>query len=96
MLQEDDELLQNVDEIFVEPPEPNVDTDEDSANEDEGGNIYNLNGKIRDIFPYSYFIISNVAGRQLRAPAEIKLANNDRIDRECSGNNRPDDNVSKI
>lgn len=24
-------------DIFVEPPEPNVDTDEDSADEDEGG-----------------------------------------------------------
>lgn len=24
-------------DIYIEPPEPNVDTDENSANEDEGG-----------------------------------------------------------
>ena len=46
MLNEDNDLLQNVDEIFVEPPDPNVDTDEDSADEDEGGMIYNLSGNV--------------------------------------------------
>lgn len=45
MLSEDDDLLQNVDEIFVEPPDANVDTDEDSADEEEGGMMHNLNGK---------------------------------------------------
>lgn len=45
MLSEDDDLMQNVDQIFVEPPDANVDTDEDSADEDEGGMIYNLKGK---------------------------------------------------
>ncbi|KAG5893887.1 hypothetical protein JTB14_001072 [Gonioctena quinquepunctata] len=43
MLKEDDNLLANVDEIFVEPSDTNVDTDEDSANEDEGGMVCNLN-----------------------------------------------------
>ncbi|KAJ8941511.1 hypothetical protein NQ314_010380 [Rhamnusium bicolor] len=61
MLEEDDDLLQNVDEISLKLPDPNVDTDEDSADEEEGGMMCNLNG------------------RQLLAPAEIKLVNNDRI-----------------
>ncbi|XP_050295599.1 piggyBac transposable element-derived protein 2-like [Anthonomus grandis grandis] len=73
MLEEDDELLQNVDEIFVEPPDPNVDSDEDSADEEEGGLICILNG------------------RQLCAPAEIKLVNNDRVG-ESSSCNESDDN----
>ncbi|KAG5879895.1 hypothetical protein JTB14_010413 [Gonioctena quinquepunctata] len=34
-----------VDEIFVEPPDPNADTDEDSANENEGGMIHNLTAR---------------------------------------------------
>lgn len=41
MLNDDKALLQQVDEIFVEPPDPNALTDEDSANEDEGGMIHN-------------------------------------------------------
>ncbi|XP_074029977.1 uncharacterized protein isoform X5 [Leptinotarsa decemlineata] len=62
MIWGDDEFQHTVDQIFVEPPEPNIETDEDSADEDDGGMIHNLNG------------------RQLRAPSEIKLLNNDRLD----------------
>lgn len=76
MINEDDDLLQEVDEIFLEPPEPTVDTDQDSADEDEGGMLYNL------------------SGRQLRAPAEIKLLNNDRVG-GTSVNDEPE-NVGKI
>ncbi|KAG5861864.1 hypothetical protein JTB14_029292 [Gonioctena quinquepunctata] len=47
MLEEDDNLLANVDEIFEEPPDTNVDTDEDSANEDEGEMVCNLNADPR-------------------------------------------------
>ncbi|KAG5881582.1 hypothetical protein JTB14_034802 [Gonioctena quinquepunctata] len=74
MLEEDDNLLANVDNIFVEPPDPNVDTDEDSADEDEGGMVCNLNG------------------RQLCAPAEIKLLNGERIG-ECNRYDWPDNEI---
>ncbi|KAG5867364.1 hypothetical protein JTB14_008416 [Gonioctena quinquepunctata] len=74
ILEEDDNLFANVDEIFVEPPDPNVDTDEDSADEDEGGMVCNLNG------------------RQLCAPAEIKLLNGERIG-ECNRYDRPDNAI---
>lgn len=49
MLNDDEDLLQQVDEIFMEPPDPNVDTDEDSADEDEGGMLYNLTGILSNI-----------------------------------------------
>ena len=51
----------NVTDIFIEPPDANVLSDEDSDDEDDGGLIDNLNG------------------RQLRAPAEVVLANGERI-----------------
>ncbi len=34
----------NIDKIFIEPPDPNIETDEDSAEEDGGGLIDNLTG----------------------------------------------------
>ncbi|KAG5865569.1 hypothetical protein JTB14_012749 [Gonioctena quinquepunctata] len=74
MLEEDDNLLANIDEIFVEPPDPNVDTDEDSADEDEVGMVRNING------------------RQLCAPAVIKLLNGERIG-ECDRYDRPDNEI---
>ncbi|XP_067000883.2 uncharacterized protein [Anabrus simplex] len=61
ILEADDELGHQTEDIFIEPPDGNVDTDEDSANEDEGGMVHNL------------------TGRQLRAAAETRLANNERI-----------------
>lgn len=61
MIYADDDVANQVDEMFVEPPEANVETDEDSADEDEGGMFHNL------------------TGRQLRAPVEIKLLNNERV-----------------
>ncbi|KAG5880967.1 hypothetical protein JTB14_018696 [Gonioctena quinquepunctata] len=74
MLEEDDNLLANVDEIFVEPSDPNVVTDEDSADQDEGGMVCNLNG------------------RQLCAPAELKLLNGERIG-ECNRYDWPDNEI---
>ncbi|KAG5866210.1 hypothetical protein JTB14_003228 [Gonioctena quinquepunctata] len=41
MIWGDDDLQQNIDQIFVEPPDSNVETDEDSADEDRM--IHNLN-----------------------------------------------------
>ncbi|KAJ8953438.1 hypothetical protein NQ318_023557 [Aromia moschata] len=41
----DENIANQVDEIFIEPPETNVETDEDSADEDEGGMIHNLTGR---------------------------------------------------
>ncbi|KAK4882373.1 hypothetical protein RN001_005692 [Aquatica leii] len=56
MLEEDDYLLANVDEIFVEPPDPNVDTDEDSDDDDEGGMVCNLNDeKTWHLYPCTGF-----------------------------------------
>ncbi|XP_069689776.1 piggyBac transposable element-derived protein 3-like [Periplaneta americana] len=74
IIEANDDLANKTEDIFIVPPDVHVDTDEDSANEDEGGMIY------------------NVTGRQLRAAAEIRLANNERIggdyepsDMSCSG-----------
>lgn len=53
-------------DIFIEPPEANVDTDEDSADEDDGG------------------LADNLTSRQLRAPAEIRLRDNDRVEDELN------------
>ncbi|KAG5863297.1 hypothetical protein JTB14_020644 [Gonioctena quinquepunctata] len=55
-------------DIFIEPPEANVETDEDSADGDDGG------------------LVDNLTSRQLRAAAEIKLPNNDRIGVEYTQN----------
>ncbi len=35
----------NIDEIFIEPRDPNIESDEDSAEEDGGGLIDNLTGQ---------------------------------------------------
>ncbi|KAJ8938653.1 hypothetical protein NQ314_011392 [Rhamnusium bicolor] len=45
MVYSDENIANQVDEIFIEPPETNVETDEDSADEDEGGMIHNLTGR---------------------------------------------------
>lgn len=37
--------IDDTDEIFIEPPEAAVLTDEDSAEEDDGGTLDNLNGR---------------------------------------------------
>ena len=42
---EDDDLTANTDRVFIEPPEPHYETDEDSADEDTGGLIDNLSGR---------------------------------------------------
>ncbi|KAF5303666.1 hypothetical protein FQA39_LY09913 [Lamprigera yunnana] len=55
------DIANQVDEVFIEPPEATVDTDEDSAEKDQGGMLHNL------------------TGRQLRAPVEIRLIDNTRI-----------------
>lgn len=48
-------------EIFIEPPDTGILTDEDSGDEDGGG------------------LIDNLPASQLRAQAEVKLLNNDRL-----------------
>lgn len=45
MLQQLEDGDDEVTSIYIEPPEPNIDSDEDSAEEDEGGLIDNLTGK---------------------------------------------------
>ncbi|XP_072399204.1 uncharacterized protein [Diabrotica undecimpunctata] len=46
MVYGDEKLAEQVDNIFITPPDVNgADTDEDSANEDEGGFINNLTGR---------------------------------------------------
>ncbi|KAF5278653.1 hypothetical protein FQA39_LY00695 [Lamprigera yunnana] len=40
-----DDIANQVDEVFIEPPEATVDTDEDSAEEDQGGMLHNLTGR---------------------------------------------------
>jgi hypothetical protein len=47
--------------LYIEPPESHVLSDEDSADEDEGG------------------LIDNLSRRQLSAPAELVLGNNERL-----------------
>ena len=49
MLNDDEELSSQVDQIFITPPEVNVDTDKDSADESDGGMIYNLTGTVNYI-----------------------------------------------
>ncbi|XP_022191383.2 uncharacterized protein LOC111049577 isoform X2 [Nilaparvata lugens] len=44
-LQRDEFQDIDVAELFVEPPEPNILSDEDSADEDEGGMIDNLSSR---------------------------------------------------
>lgn len=43
ILEEDNEI--EATEIFIEPPEPNVNSDQDSGEEDEGGFVNNLSGR---------------------------------------------------
>ncbi|KAG5896239.1 hypothetical protein JTB14_011357 [Gonioctena quinquepunctata] len=45
MIWGDDDTANQVDEIFAELPEPNIDTDGDSADEDNGGMLHNLRGR---------------------------------------------------
>ena len=44
-LAEDERNLLAVDRIFISPPDVNMDSDEDSASEDEGGLVDNLTGR---------------------------------------------------
>ena len=44
-LAEDESNLLDVDVIFISPPDVNIGSDEDSANEDEGGLVDNLTGR---------------------------------------------------
>ena len=44
-LAEDESNLLDVDGIFISPPDVNMDSDEDSASEDEGGLVDNLTGR---------------------------------------------------
>ena len=44
-LAEDESNLLDVDGIFISSPDVNMDSDEDSANEDEGGLVDNLTGR---------------------------------------------------
>ncbi|XP_030767392.1 piggyBac transposable element-derived protein 2-like [Sitophilus oryzae] len=62
-LQEALEIAYNedIDEIFIEPPDASVLTDVDSGDEDGGG------------------FVDNLSGGQLRAQAEVKLLDNNRI-----------------
>ncbi|KAG5895100.1 hypothetical protein JTB14_036375 [Gonioctena quinquepunctata] len=55
----------DVSDIFIEPPDCGVLSDEDSGDEDGGG------------------LIDNLPGSQLRAPAELKLSDGNRIGRCC-------------
>jgi len=41
---DDEDEKRNINNTYIEPPEPNVLTDEDSGNEDEGGLVDNLSG----------------------------------------------------
>ncbi|KAF5295525.1 hypothetical protein FQA39_LY13048 [Lamprigera yunnana] len=40
-----DDIANQVDEVFIEPPEATVDTDEDFAEEDQGGMLHTLTGR---------------------------------------------------
>lgn len=42
MLDEDEGMQAQVEDIFITPPEVNAESDEDSADDDEGGMVYNL------------------------------------------------------
>lgn len=46
MLDEGKEIQEQVEKIFLTPPEVNADSDEDSADEDDGGMVYNLAGNL--------------------------------------------------
>lgn len=52
MLEDDNEMQEHVDEIFITPPEVNAASDEDSADDDDGGMIYNLTGILHFISFY--------------------------------------------
>ncbi|KAF5297807.1 hypothetical protein FQA39_LY11956 [Lamprigera yunnana] len=77
-----DDITNQVDEVFIEPPEATVDTDEDSAEEYQRGMLHNL------------------TGRQLRAPVEIRLIDNTRINTNkhasVSSVNRPQVNRLQV
>ncbi|KAG5877348.1 hypothetical protein JTB14_005148 [Gonioctena quinquepunctata] len=45
MLNDDETMAEQVEDIFITPPDVNVDTDEDSGDEDRGGMIYNMTGR---------------------------------------------------
>ncbi|KAG5864831.1 hypothetical protein JTB14_033773 [Gonioctena quinquepunctata] len=45
MLNDDETMAGQVEDIFITPPDVNVDTDEDSGDEDGGGMIYNMTGR---------------------------------------------------
>lgn len=45
MVFEDENIPYEIDEIFIEPPESNIETDEYSADEDKGGTVQNLKGR---------------------------------------------------
>lgn len=42
MVQADDDFANETDETFIKPPKPNVDTDENTADENKGGMAHNL------------------------------------------------------
>ncbi len=63
---------EDIEEIFMEPPDTGVLTDEDSGEEDGGG------------------LIDNLPASQLRAQAEIKLVNDERLGGTADDFERPD------
>ena len=46
MLAEDEEVQEKIEQIFITPPEVNADSDEDSADDDDGGMVNNLTGML--------------------------------------------------
>mgnify|MGYP007007716254 CR=1 FL=1 len=46
MLAGDKEVQEKIKQIFITPPEVNADSDEDSADDDDGEMVYNLTGML--------------------------------------------------
>ena len=69
-LAEDENNLLNVDGIFISPPDVNMDSDEDSASEDEGGFVDNLTG--RQLLANAEISLSD--GQTISNEAELRAA----------------------
>ena len=69
-LAEDESNLLDVDGIFISPPDVNMDSDEDSASEDEGGLVDNLTG--RQLLAYAKISLSD--GQTISNEAKLRAA----------------------
>ena len=69
-LAEDESNLLDVDGVFISPPDVNMDSDEDSASEDEGGLVDNLTG--RQLLADAEISLSD--GQTISNEAELRAA----------------------